>query len=71
MLDPATCGGRPHFKGTRIPVYIVLELLANQESWEDIHEDYPTLTSDDIRAALEYARNIADVPRQSPLLLPA
>ena len=71
VIDAAVCGGRPHFKGTRIPVYVVLELLANQETWDDIHTDYPLLTADDVHSALEYARNIADVPRQSPIPVPA
>jgi uncharacterized protein (DUF433 family) len=70
-IDPAVCGGRPHFKGTRIPVYVVLEMLSNQETWEDVRADYPLLTQDDVHSALEYARNIADVPRQSPILIPA
>jgi uncharacterized protein (DUF433 family) len=70
VIDPAVCGGRPYFKGTRVPVYVVLEMLANREGREDIHADYPLLTPDDIRSALEYARNIADVPRQSPVLAP-
>jgi len=71
VIEVAVCGGRPHFKGTRIPVYVVLEMLANQETWENIHTDYPLLSPDDIRSALEYARNIADVPRQSPVPVPA
>ncbi len=70
-IDPAVCGGRPHFTGTRVPVYVVLESLANRETWDDIKADYPSLTPDDIRSALEYARNIADVPRQSPVPVPA
>jgi len=71
VIDLAVCGGRPHFKGTRIPVYVVLEMLANQEAWEDIHADYPQLTEGDIYSALEFARNLADVPRQSPVPVPA
>ena len=71
VIDPAVCGGRPHFKGTRVPIYVVLEMLANQEPWDDIHADYPMLTQDDRRAALEYARNIANIPRQSPVPVPA
>ena len=71
VIDTAICGGRPHFKGTRVPVYVVLEMLANQETWDDIHTDYPALNQDDIHAAIEYARNIASIPRQSPALVPA
>lgn len=66
-IDSACCGGRPHFKGTRTPVYVVLEMLANEESWEDIHDSYPQLTRDDLRDALEYAKMIAAVPHQSPI----
>jgi len=51
VIDAAVCGGRPHFKGTRIPVYVVLEMLANQETWADVHADYPLLTQDDIHSA--------------------
>ena len=54
-----------------MPVYVVLEMLANQETWDDIHADYPALNQDDIHAAIEYARNIASIPRQSPALVPA
>jgi len=64
VVDPEVCAGRPHFKGTRIPAYIVLEMLANDESWEDIHEAYPDLTRKDMADALEYARDLAAVPRQ-------
>ena len=64
-IDPATCGGRPHFRGTRIPVYVVLEMLANRESRDDIRAEFPDLTDQDLLHALEYARDVAAVPRQS------
>ncbi len=35
VIDAAVCGGSPHFKGTRIPVYVVLAVLANQEIWPE------------------------------------
>lgn len=65
VVDPATCGSRPHFRGTRIPVYVVLEMLSNQESWEDIHRAYPDLRRKDLADALHFARELASVPRQS------
>ena len=65
VIDPATCGGRPHFRGTRIPVYVVLEMLANGECHEDIREEFPDLTDQDICHAIEYARDVAAIPRQS------
>jgi uncharacterized protein (DUF433 family) len=70
-IDTAVCGRRPHFVNARIPVYVVLEILANWETWNDIHADYVSSTEDDIHLALELARNIADVPRQSPVPVPA
>lgn len=65
VIDPATCGGRPHFRGTRIPIYVVLEMLANRESREDIRAEFPDLTDEDLGHAIEYARDVAAIPRQS------
>ena len=64
VVDAETCGGRPHFKDTRIPVYVVLEMLANEETWEDIHDAYPDLCRSDLRDAIDFARELASVPRQ-------
>ena len=64
VVDPEVCGGRPYFKGTRIPVYVVLEMLTNEESWEDIHGAYPDLRRKDLADALDFARELASVPRQ-------
>lgn len=57
-INPQVMLGKPVIKGTRLPVEIILEKLANGYSYEDIIEDYPFLTKDDIRAALLYAANI-------------
>ena len=65
VIAPDVSGGRPHFKGTRIPVYVVLEMLTNEESWEDIHHAYPDLRRKDLADALDFARELAAVPRQS------
>lgn len=61
-VEPKMVGGKPYFKGTRIPVYVVLEMLANRETPEDIFKAYPNLTADDLHDALVYARNLAEVP---------
>ncbi|OGH56055.1 MAG: hypothetical protein A3G34_13160 [Candidatus Lindowbacteria bacterium RIFCSPLOWO2_12_FULL_62_27] len=65
-VDSKTVGGKPFFRGTRIPVYVVLEMLANRERSEDIFRAYPNLTEDDLRDALIYARNLAEVPAAPP-----
>jgi len=51
--------GKPCIKGTRIPVYLLLEKMAAGESPERLLSAYPQLTSDDLRACLEYAAALA------------
>jgi len=65
VIDTTTCGGRPHFQGTRIPVYVVLEMLANGENHEEIRSEFPDLNDLDLFHAIEYARDVAAIPRQS------
>ena len=55
-ISPRVCGGKPVIAGTRIPVTVILDQLAEGESWESLQQGYPELSSDDIRAALQYAR---------------
>ncbi|WP_461864323.1 DUF433 domain-containing protein [Thermococcus sp.] len=57
-INPKKMGGKPVIKGTRIPVYFILELLGNGWSFEDILENYPQLTKEDILAAIKYASMI-------------
>ena len=54
-LNPRVCNGRPVIKGTRIPVSVILEQIAQGESWEALLRGYPELNKEDIRAALLYA----------------
>ena len=51
--------GKPCLKGTRIPVYLILEKLAAGESAEQILDAYPQITRDHITSALQYAAKIA------------
>ena len=51
-------GGKPVVKGTRIPVYLVIELLAAGMTEAEIMNEYPTLNREDIRACLQYASRI-------------
>jgi uncharacterized protein (DUF433 family) len=54
-VRPEVRGGKPCFVGTRITVYDVLEYLAGGMSSEEIVVDFPELTGDHVRAALEFA----------------
>ena len=54
--DPNICHGQPCIKGTRIMVYIVIELLETGLTPDDIIRDYyPQITKDDIKQCLHYA----------------
>lgn len=54
-IEPGKRGGRPCVRGMRISVYDVLGWLAAGMTNEQIIEDFPELTLDDIRAVLAYA----------------
>lgn len=60
-VDPGIQHGKPCFRGTRIPVYVVLELLEGGVKPEEIvsQKYYPELTSDHIRSALHFAAEYA------------
>ena len=59
--DPKICFGKPVFRGTRIPVYIILDLLESGVSSQEIIGDdyYPQLSSKHVQAALHYASMLA------------
>lgn len=61
--DPEVCHGQPCIRGTRIMVALILEWLEAGESHESILEAYPSLTEEDIRAAIRYARRIIALER--------
>ena len=55
VIDPEILTGKPVIKGTRIPVYLIIELLGNGLTEKEVLAQYPTLKSADIKAALLYA----------------
>ena len=54
-IDPNIRSGKPIIRGMRITVYDVLEMLSDGMKFNEITEDFPELTEDDIYAALSYA----------------
>jgi len=57
MIDPEVLSAKPVIKGTRIPIYLIIELLARGMTEKEILRQYPTLRKEDIKAALLYASN--------------
>ena len=54
-LEPGKRGGRPCIRGLHISVHDVLSMLSNGMSQDEVLEDFPELTREDIMAALAYA----------------
>ncbi|MEM3503516.1 MAG: DUF433 domain-containing protein, partial [Nitrososphaeria archaeon] len=55
VIDTEICHGKPTFKGTRIMVWQVSEMLKIGYSFEDIVKEFPSLTVDHVKAALDFA----------------
>jgi uncharacterized protein (DUF433 family) len=55
VFNPKILRGKAIIKGTRISVDLILELLANNWSIEEILKEYPQLTKKDILSAIEYS----------------
>ncbi len=64
-INPNICHGKPCITGTRIMVSVILDNLADGLTPEDIVEEYPPLTLEDVRAAIAYA---AALTREEELL---
>lgn len=58
-FDPEIMGGRACIRGMRITVSLVVNLVANGMTTEEIIEEYPDLEPEDIRQALQYAAFLA------------
>lgn len=54
-VEPGKRGGKPCIRGMRMTVYDVLEYLASGMTTEQILQDFPYLTQEDIQACLKYA----------------
>lgn len=59
-VDPEICHGKPCIRGTRVPVYLILDMLAAGEDMDRVLEAYPFLKKEDILAAIEYAARVAE-----------
>jgi uncharacterized protein (DUF433 family) len=68
MVDRETVGGAPIFRGTRIPIHLVAELLSKGETAKTLRRGYPRLTDEMIRLAPVYAHAhpLRGRPRKRP-----
>jgi uncharacterized protein (DUF433 family) len=57
-VGPKVLGGKPVIRGTRIPVHLILDLLAAGNSQEAILKEYPQLKVKDVTAAVQYASRL-------------
>ncbi len=60
VIDPEILAGKPVVRGTRIPVELVLKRLAQDLDLQALFESYPRLTSEDVKACLEYAEGLVE-----------
>lgn len=58
VIDPAICNGRPAVRGTRITVQTVLEFLGAGDSIEDVLEEYPFLSREDVLACFRFSSQL-------------
>lgn len=58
VVDPETCNGRPVVRGTRITVQTVVEFLAAGDSIEEVLEEYPSISREDVQACLQWAARL-------------
>lgn len=65
--NPDVLAGKPIVVGTRIPVELVVELLAENWSTEEILDQYPALSHEDIQACLHYASERLQSERVYPV----
>ena len=59
-INPNVCHGKPVIKGTRVLVSIILGALAGGDTIDQILEDYPNITREDILAALQFGSELSN-----------
>ncbi|MBI1767894.1 MAG: DUF433 domain-containing protein [Bacteroidetes bacterium] len=60
VRDLKICGGEPVIKGTRVTLHTILASLAEGATIQEILEDFPTLTEEDVRAVIAFAAASAE-----------
>ena len=58
VIDPDICNGQPVIEGTRITARTVLEFLAAGDTVEDVLEEYPPLSKEDVLECLRFSAEL-------------
>lgn len=66
-MDPKVMVGKPVIRGTRVPVALILKMLGQGISVEEILQEYPRLEEEDIWAAVAYAAHVVEHEEVFPL----
>lgn len=66
-VNPKILVGKPVVKGTRIPIELILKMLAQGIETKQILKEYPQLEKEDIQAALLYATDLLEHEEVYPL----
>lgn len=61
-IDPKIRFGKPCIRGTRIAVVDILNLLAAGYTIDEIPQQYPGITKEDVRAAIKFATELSEAP---------
>ena len=59
-IDPKVCHGQACIKGTRLPVHLILRMLADGDTINEMLREYPSLIREDILACFDYAAVLAE-----------
>ena len=66
IRDPKICGGQPVIRGTRVLLHTILASLADGDTIEQILQDFPTLTRENVEAVIAFAATSAQEDLPTP-----
>ena len=58
VRNPEICGGQPTIRGTRVLVLDILEWIKEEETFDSIMENFPTISKEDIQEIIRYAQDM-------------
>lgn len=67
ILDPERLTGKPVIRGTRLAVEFIIDLMSQGWTYDDILANYPGVDIQDIRACLQYARDVLHDEKMYPV----